>query len=145
MTLNSILIIDDEETDRYLLKRTIQKAQLTEKVYEADDGRIGLEFLSDYEKNSKKDPSEFPPILIFLDINMPRMDGFEFLDEFSKLRIEYPNLNSTCVLICSSSDNVDDKDKAATYDTVKGYMVKMTYSIDDFVYKVKACFPNTSF
>ncbi|MEM7558366.1 MAG: hypothetical protein AAF394_04530 [Planctomycetota bacterium] len=61
---------------------------MTRRFFEESDGRAALEFLTDYEVNQAKYGNVYPPIIVFLDINMPRMNGLEFLDEFSNLREE---------------------------------------------------------
>ena len=71
MNKHSILIIDDEETDRYLLKRLLKKIKITCKVFEATDGKEALDFFLNEEKNLIKYSDSYPPTIIFLDINMP--------------------------------------------------------------------------
>ncbi|TDN36585.1 response regulator [Hymenobacter sp. UV11] len=60
------------------------------------------------------------PDLILLDLNMPLMDGWEFLDEFSRLPLTHP----ICVLLLTSSINLEDRTRAARYQAVAGYFTK---------------------
>lgn len=130
MALYSILIVDDCEEDRYLLKRQLEEAFLTDQVFEAEDGQMALDFLSNYEENSKQFVGKFPPIIIFLDINMPIMGGHEFLENFANLR-KKQNFQSTVLMMFTSSIDEEDHQKALIYDFVKGYLLKMPRSPDD--------------
>lgn len=124
-----ILIIDDDEVDRYVLKRLIKEAGLNFNVFEKKDGQEALEFLERYEVDRKKNPDEFPPILIFLDINMPRVNGLQFLAEFSVLRHAI-DIESCVVMMFSSSERKEEKEKIMEHDFVKGYLVKGSFDAD---------------
>ena len=142
MLLRSIHIIDDNETDRYLLKRLIKSANLTDTIYESENGREALEFLSGYKKEIEDCPEGYPPILIFLDINMPIMGGFEFLEEFSKLDSLKENFGSTVLTMFTSSEKEEDKERAMSYEIVKGYMVKLPRSGDELKEVIQQYFPD---
>jgi CheY-like chemotaxis protein len=130
-----ILIIDDDEVDRYVLKRLIKETQLPLNIFEKKDGQEALEFLQNYEENKKQDPDGFPPVLIFLDINMPRVNGIQFLEEFSKLR-EIIEVDSCVVMMFSSSAREEEKEKIMTYDFVKDYLVKGSFKADELKEKL---------
>ncbi len=142
MSLRSILIVDDNHDDRYLLKRLIKKANVTEQIYESENGREGIDFLAQYGEKSVNQPEGYPPVLIFLDINMPIMGGFEFLDEFSKLLVENENLKSTVLTMFTSSENEAEKQRALSYEMVKGYMVKMPRSSSELSDLLSLHFPD---
>lgn len=128
----SIMIVDDEELDRYILKRQLSKSDIAGEVFEADNGQSALDFLKDYKSNVEKYPDSYPPLIMFLDINMHIMGGFEFLEHFSRLREEHPAY-STCVFtMFTSSERQEDIDKAMAYDFVKGYISKSTFTLEDF-------------
>ncbi|MEL0657315.1 response regulator, partial [Pseudoalteromonas issachenkonii] len=97
------LIVDDNEVDRYILKRLIKQAKLELTIYEKKEGQEALEFLENYESNRIKYTDGFPPIHIFLDINMPKVNGIQFLEEFSKLRKKI-EISSCVVMMFSSSE-----------------------------------------
>ncbi|MEM5478428.1 response regulator [Pseudoalteromonas fuliginea] len=130
-----ILIIDDNEVDRYILKRLIKEANLELTIFEKKDGQEALEFLENYEANKKEHPDGFPPILIFLDINMPRVNGIQFLDEFAKLR-KVIEISSCVVMMFSSSEREEEKKIIMAHDFVKGYLVKGTFKAEDLKEKV---------
>ena len=120
----SILIVDDSDIDRYLLKRVITKSQLPIEVFESEDGQQALDFLSSYTDNKKNLGLKFPPVIIFLDVNMPHVDGLEFLDKFSELRESQKEYQSCTLMLFSSSERQEDRDKAFSYNFVSDYLVK---------------------
>jgi CheY-like chemotaxis protein len=62
-------------------------------------------FLKNAEANKARLGDGFPPVVVFIDINMPRMNGFEFLDEFKKRRDENEGYDTVVFLMVTSSDN----------------------------------------
>ncbi|TMO09555.1 MULTISPECIES: response regulator [unclassified Pseudoalteromonas] len=130
-----ILIIDDNEVDRYILKRLIKEANLELTIFEKNDGQEALEFLENYEANRQEYPGDFPPILIFLDINMPRVNGMQFLEEFAELR-KIIEISSCVVMMFSSSEREEEKEIIMAYDFVKGYLVKGDFQAEDLKEKV---------
>ncbi len=126
----SILIIDDSVDDRYLLKRQLKEIDIVSRIFEANDGLSGLEFLSGYEKNAALYSKDFPLMVIFLDINMPRLGGLEFLEKFCELK-KLPEFKFTVLLMFTSSEAPDDQKMALNYDFVRGYIVKMPKSSQD--------------
>ena len=126
----SVMIIDDNEADQYILKRLLKKAGLARAIFDAPDGRSALEFLSRYDDKARTLPDDFPPEIIFLDINMPHMNGFEFLEKFSELAEEHA-FDSTIVMMVTSSGNPADMDRAKSCAHVKGYIVKMPENADE--------------
>ena len=126
----SVLIVDDNDTDRYLLKRFLTKTNYDFLISEANDGAQAIEFFLDYQAKCEEDSERYPPLLIFLDINMPKVDGFEFLEAFSKIRQEH-NLNSTVVMMFTSSPRREDKQNTLKWDFVKEYIVKGEFGVQD--------------
>ncbi|MEM5499651.1 response regulator [Paraglaciecola mesophila] len=117
-----VLIVDDSELDRYILRRQL-KVLGVDKVEEKDDGSTALDYLRDYERNIRLYPDKYPPIVIFLDINMPKVNGFDFLKEFAILRTQLAIL-SCVVVMYSSSERREDKERALKYEFVQRYLVK---------------------
>lgn len=114
----TFLIIDDSPADCFLTKRCIKKYAPTAEILEANDGREGLEVLEAH--GSTVD-------LILLDINMPRMDGHEFIKEYDN-KFESPP--GPVVVMLTSSDQQSDKNRAMAFDFVKNYVLK-PLSADD--------------
>lgn len=131
----SVLIVDDSEVDRYILKRQLKEIGVTD-VFESDDGLSALDFLENYEENCKIYSKKFPPVVIFLDINMPNIGGFEFLVKFAELRNRLA-LKSCVIMMYSSSERPEDKEKASSFDFVKDYLVKGEMDIEDLKDKIE--------
>ena len=112
--LKHILLIDDNHYDNIYHERIIKDSQVAEKVIFAEDGRAALDILS-----SVKDGIFPQPELIFLDINMPRMDGWEFLEEYQTLR-EDQKANVIIVML-STSLNPSDEERANQFEILNGF------------------------
>jgi len=113
----SIWVIDDDDVYQQLFTRQLKKSQIIQfmKLFSYAEDAIQT-----IEHNITK--KEELPDFIFLDINMPVMDGWQFLDEFSKLQPRLPK--PVIVYIMSSSVDSDDFERAELYDTVAQYLVK---------------------
>ena len=113
----SLLIVDDDDIDATALKRALYKLKLLNPLYRAKDGVEALELLR---------AGEIPaPYIILLDINMPRMNGIEFLEV---LRAD-PDLTHSVVFIITTSKS--DEDILAAYrEHVAGYLLKQRMDSD---------------
>jgi CheY-like chemotaxis protein len=98
---NKILIIDDNYIDNYITSAIIKKNNLANNLVEFDNGLKAIEYL---EKN--KDNDQELPDLILLDLYMPLMDGFEFLNLFEKI----DSTSTKKCKICIVSSSIDDND-----------------------------------
>ncbi len=125
----SVLIVDDDETDRYLLKRQLKQTNLDLTIFEKENGQDAYDFFDNYSENKEKYPEAFPPLIVFLDINMPLLNGFEFLEKFSVLKNK-GDLESTVVLMFTSSEREEDRNKVLKYNFVKGYLLKGEFDIE---------------
>ncbi|MEI7802812.1 MAG: response regulator [Bacteroidota bacterium] len=117
MKLKHVLLIDDNEIDNYISKIMITRKNLTEKISVAASAIEALEYL----ETLLNKPEEFPDV-IFLDINMPQMDGFGFLEEYSKFP-EHVTANVSVYMLTSSSDP-NDIERATQNPMVKKYFSK---------------------
>jgi len=118
------MIIDDSAEDRYLLKRFLARTGLSLVVLEAIGGQEGINLLTTpVEELEVEYPGISAPVTLFLDINMPRMNGWEFVEELEHQRHRI-QLRPTIVLMYSTSDAKHDKERAAHYETVSKYIVK---------------------
>jgi CheY-like chemotaxis protein len=119
--INCILLVDDNEADNVLHKIVLDDANVCNYVKVATDGVNALEYIINAGKPGQE--AEYPkPDLILLDINMPRMNGFEFLDEYHKLD-ERLKAKVTIVMLTTSL-NPEDKKTATSYTEVKGFETK---------------------
>ena len=126
----SVFVVDDSESDRYLLKRKLKKIGVCDNIFEAEDGAKALEFFSAIELDSAKFEENFLPMITFLDVNMPKMGGFKFLEEFEKLRANHEILAKIVMVMYSSSGRIEDENRARKYDFVTAYWEKGSYTLD---------------
>ena len=116
----TIMLIDDNEIDNLINQKMIEAAAISEKIFTYTSAKSGLEFLKNMEKLDMAD--KILPDLIFLDIDMPLMDGFQFLEEFEKLG----NVaKKKCkIIMLTSSINPQDFNRSKKYENVKLYLNK---------------------
>jgi CheY-like chemotaxis protein len=119
--IKKLLCIDDDKTTLMLIKMVIEKASFAKEVVIAMNGKEALEYYHNLLKEPADKKADYPQ-LIFLDLNMPIMSGWEFLDEFVNSLL--PHFPDTKVVILSSSANPVDKEKAKQYDIIIGYISK---------------------
>ncbi len=111
----NILLVEDDELDAESLQYSFKKKRIANPIQVACDGLEALEILRG-ENDHEQIPS---PFMILLDLNMPRMNGIEFLEAIRNDE----ELKKTVVFVLTTSD--DDRDVLAAYDNqVAGYMVK---------------------
>jgi CheY-like chemotaxis protein len=119
--VNCILLIDDDPDDNFLHKIIIEEAGVCNQVQVVKDGESALDYL--IQSGESNQSESYPqPDVIFLDINMPRMNGFEFLEEYEKLDEQLKS--KIVVVMLTTSSNPNDKIKAATYTAVKEFQNK---------------------
>ncbi|UII30100.1 response regulator [Fulvivirga ulvae] len=97
-----VMLIDDNEIDLFINQKVIELCRFTRRIITYHSGREALEYLLSATEADIPD-------LIFLDLNMPLIDGFRFLYEFST----FPDhvRNKASVIVLTSSDNMRDKEK----------------------------------
>ena len=115
--LLQILIIDDDEINNFIASRLIDKIPVKTKINTRLNGLEGLNYIK-----SNLETQENLPDIIFLDINMPIMNGWEFLEEFEHIKNTIDK--DVYVNMLSSSVYNDDITKAKTYSTVNRFISK---------------------
>ena len=114
----SVLLVDDDEINNFISIKLIKKAFVNTEIMACLNGKFAIDQLVEIQE---KDPSKLPDYIL-LDINMPIMNGWAFLDEFKRLQIDP---SGKCkIFIISSSVFSNDINKAKSYPLVKGFVSK---------------------
>ncbi|MFK7984874.1 MAG: response regulator [Sandaracinaceae bacterium] len=121
--LRSVLVVDDDEDDRFIASRALRKSGCVDYSFAACDGQEALQLFADRAHARALHADAFPPTLTILDINMPRMNGIEFLEALDAMKLPI-DAQTDVVVVLSSSDAPEDRATAAEFDLVKGYLVK---------------------
>ena len=123
--LNKVLIVDDDNASVFLTQMVLEEMRITNEIHTVANGKEALAFVEKHaafaHQNAETNDYNEQPNLIFLDINMPVMDGFEFLDHFEKLHASHAT--DFHVVLLTTSINERDVDKARRYKIVS-YMEK---------------------
>ena len=112
-----ILLVDDDEATNFLHKIMINDAGCAQGIHVAKNGKEAIEYLTNAIEGKYPQPD-----LIFLDINMPVMNGWEFLDEYQKLSDEQKA--KMVLVMLTTSINPDDYEKSKDYPDVAGFRNK---------------------
>ncbi|TDS17083.1 response regulator receiver domain-containing protein [Maribacter caenipelagi] len=116
-TKPNILLVDDDELYLYIMEKTIHQLSKELVVSTFTDGEQAVEYIS----KCTEEKVELPEV-IFLDINMPFLDGWGFLNEFKKLKPKIiSNIN---IYMVSSSMRDSDVIRASNFEELTGYVVK---------------------
>src|ERR1700748_3459628 len=114
----SILLVDDDEINNFISIKLIRKAIENADIKACLNGRFAIDELMEMQKD---DPDKLPDFIL-LDINMPIMNGWEFLDEYKRLNID--PLGKSKIYIISSSVFSNDISKARSYPLVRNFVSK---------------------
>ncbi|SFC54188.1 CheY chemotaxis protein or a CheY-like REC (receiver) domain [Flexibacter flexilis DSM 6793] len=117
----AVMLIDDNEIDNLINQKIIEASDVAEHILSHTGAKAALEFLRNVEKMASIKTDMLPEV-IFLDVDMPLMDGFQFLDEFEKLS---DDIKKHCgIVMLTSSINPQDLNKAKKSAYVKKYLNK---------------------
>ncbi len=115
--IQTVAIIDDDHIYQFAIKRTIAATNLITNIVTFTDGQQALEFFMDNIDNVDQLPD-----LVFLDLNMPIVDGWEFLEEYATVSSKINK--EILIYVSSSSKNPDDLIQAKSIAEVADYIVK---------------------
>jgi CheY-like chemotaxis protein len=116
-------IVDDDRIYIFGLTKLIEMNSFCEELQVFKNGKEAIDsFINDIEEGKQL------PEVILLDINMPVMDGWEFLEEYAK--VKHKIKNKVKIYMVSSSVNLSDLDKAKSYEDVVDYVIKPIKSAD---------------
>lgn len=115
--INKLAIVDDDEAFVFLTKEIVSDTNMVKTINVFRNGQEALNFIETHKSNKE----ELPEIML-LDLSMPVMDGWEFLEEYARV---IPSLaKQILIYICTSSISPDDVYRAKTVSSVSDFIVK---------------------
>lgn len=124
MTKKAIWVIDDDAIYQIIINKIIQRSELFSTTTSFKNGKEAIDNLHDNLNNN----IEALPDIILLDINMPIMDGWEFMEKMGLIKSKFSK--NITVYIVSSSIASEDKNKSKTYSDILGYLSKPVTMLD---------------
>lgn len=115
------MLIDDNEIDNFINQKMLEGTNFAEKIFVYSSGKSALEYFKNIEQD-KQLMKELMPDFIFLDINMPVIDGFQFLQEFQSINEKAGNIAKICIL--TTSINPSDRLRSLENKLVMSYVNK---------------------
>lgn len=113
--LNRVLLIDDDDVTNFLHKKVLMRTGIVRNIEIAETAKEALDLLSENDVSGK-------PELIFLDVNMPGLTGWDFIDEYKAIKERY-GIESTIILLTASA-NPDDEKKARDINEITEFLSK---------------------
>jgi CheY-like chemotaxis protein len=110
-------IIDDDTIYHFILTSIINKNKLAESILSFLDGEKAIQYLTENKMNNEKIPD-----VLFLDVNMPIMDGWMFIEEYARIKTDITKKN--LVFMLSSSANPIDIERADKISEISNYIIK---------------------
>lgn len=111
----NLLVIDDDDINIFIIKKIVEKTGYQAQMVAKTNGQLAIDYLKELI-----DSQQVFPDLILIDINMPILNGWEFLEAYDKLGLQ----KDVDMYMLSSSVYENDIEKAKTYKTVKGFISK---------------------
>lgn len=120
--LKRVILIDDDEPTNFLHERLVGKAACAEELLVFPNSEKALDYLNATAKDPKQENTLEKTDLIFLDINMPRIDGWDFINYYRQI----PPLkrNRYALVMLTASVNPDDETRAGTIPEISGFYTK---------------------
>lgn len=115
--IKKVLVIDDDQINNIIFKKLSVITDFADEVVTYISAVDGLDYLQTLQKNNEE-----PPSLIFLDIRMPIVNGWEFLEKFQYFKDQY--FKDTSIYMLTSSSDQSDVNKAKNFPIVNDYIVK---------------------
>ena len=120
-----IWVVDDDPVYQIIINKIIQRSGFFSAVSTYKNGKIALDAFQQLLDNDTALPD-----IILLDINMPVMDGWEFMEELGLIKPKF--MKQIVVYIVSSSIALEDKNKSKSYENILGYLSKPV-TVDDLI------------
>jgi CheY-like chemotaxis protein len=111
----NLLVIDDDDINIFIIKKIVAKTGYDVEMVAKNNGQLAIDYLATLEDGSEKFPH-----LMLIDINMPILNGWEFLEAYDQLRLK----QKPDMYMLSSSVYENDIEKAKTYQKIKGFISK---------------------
>jgi CheY-like chemotaxis protein len=111
----NLLVIDDDDINIFIIKKIVEKADLNINMVSKGNGQQAIAYIKDLIANQEQFPN-----LMLIDINMPIMNGWEFIEAYQMLNVQ----QNVDMYILSSSVYENDIEKTKSYPLVKGFISK---------------------
>ena len=120
--LNKIFCVDDDPITLMLCKKVIERTTFAQEIITAQNGEEAIQYFKKIIAEIKKDSAVDYPKLVFLDLNMPIMNGWEFLDAYTESKFQ--DILATKFIVLSSTIDPYDVNKSKKYEMVIDFMSK---------------------
>jgi len=112
----TVCIIDDDVFFQYLAKKSLEVSEKVITILQFHDGEEAIDYFLEHKDDEVKIPD-----LVFLDLNMPFMDGWQFLDQLTANEFKKQLIT---IYICTSSNSRIDQRRFESYPQLEGYLIK---------------------
>ncbi|MFY7741768.1 MAG: response regulator [Flavobacterium sp.] len=125
--LKKVLCVDDDPITLMLCKKVIIKAAFSEEIIFANNGKDAIDLIDNFSSQKNNEKLEMPQ-LIFLDLNMPIMNGWDFLKQFQENYAK--DFSDTRVIILSSTIDPSDHNKAKQYENIVSHFLSKPITVE---------------